>query len=444
MKQTLTYIADVDQYDGAFIYYKNKQETQLFYGAMSQIYFISTDFHPHSHTSNALCTHQYNKFRGFNLYKIPFFLAKKVLKVDIFQISSITPIIAYHQQTQQTQPALLIIIQTQNIILKKLIFNNKLYNEFLTLQVYSASAGKFVKHYLKIFQQLQNIAFDTEKCNTLMEIIVGNMGTLVENFPGSKMNIQKYFQNCVTDSQIWRRIGFQGNRPASDFRASGVLGLLAIVYFSFYDPLFLLNGSYKEEIIQQQEFVNFMDNAEGVYRYPISISIINVTHQVMQPGVVDKLHNCLVNDYIKELEIISENQNVIKKFIMEQENLIYPISQLLGQSEVTSKTNLVNSYVTVVNKLELCQFPIQFCPLRNIYIHGIQLSGMHPQLGGGVFKLISKLVIFIDNQISKNYTNDDVYLCFNTQLNIVIDKVKQALEQSDIIDIDDLLVRISE
>lgn len=60
-------------------------------------------------------------------------------------------------------------------------------------------------------------------------------------------------------SETWKRLGFQGKDPSTDFRGAGLFGLNQLYYFASHYP---------------QEYKNIFDNSED---YSFAISALNIT-----------------------------------------------------------------------------------------------------------------------------------------------------------------------
>lgn len=154
------------------------------------------------------------------------------------------------------------------------------------------------------------------------------------------------------DSLVWKRIGFQSPSPVTDFRATGLLGVLACIFFAHSYPDTLLNASYSPSafltyklnfkylnyyvgsniVSQVQDTKRFNANdrlllqqhrstlnkdleayfAKGkdvYYSYPVAASIINITHSLITNKFIGSWPEC--SGRAQKKEVIGDSSPLI-------------------------------------------------------------------------------------------------------------------------------------
>lgn len=140
----------------------------------------------------------------------------------------------------------------------------------------------------------------------------------------SRLRNEFYNVTLPTHPFIWRRMGFQGNNPITDFRASGMCGLLLLTYTATSFPGLLLDGSYapsrslaRPDVVQ--DLLGWISETDGggagpaapqgttsskQYRYPFSTAIISVSHQFFTHPMIQEMmtsHTDLLDIFVSDV-----------------------------------------------------------------------------------------------------------------------------------------------
>ncbi|CAL6072411.1 ELMO/CED-12_family protein [Hexamita inflata] len=406
-----------------------------------------------------------------------------------------------NQPDAQVDKAVFIDFKTKDNECKQLLImcqsfpknNNKveeIYQNIHTRQLIYAAASASLRSQISLFKGLECDRVDLDKQShfeclskaavPLQKFLVNNLcnpqqsqTSTTDSAETKKQTTLQFESNLVEkinamakdplkEHILWRRIGFQSAKPQSDFRASGLFGLLSIVYCANTAPDFLLNGSYVQKL-NAFELGAYVDNQKQQYNYPVSISIIQLAHMIitheqmnvaLEPSNLIKIFiNDFISDYINLLGSADELSTLIQS-----SDLIILASQLTQNTKTDDKTTLF-TYINLLNQineqmkrnepfdavfqnsLTFNALQFQFLPLGPVQLQKCSISALNPQLCGSFFKLVVYLAIELNRRLSC-YSQSMQYQNYAGQYAVLAEDFKRVLGMDDVMGVDDFIDRI--